>query len=134
MVLSTYCKQRIVQLYFERRVSYGNITRVLAAEELKVHKRTVWVTIKRYKEHGMISCLPGSGRRFRLTPKMLTIIEQRMQEDDETTAGQLVRILHAPGHAASKQTIIRARTLLGWTFHGSWYCQMIRNVKEKRVE
>lgn len=82
----------------------------------------------------MISCLPGSGRRIRLTPKMLTIIEQRMQEDDETTAGQLVRILHAPGHAASKQTIIRARTLLGWTFHGSWYCQMIRNAKEKRVE
>ena len=31
MVLTAYCKQRIVQLYFERRVLYGNNARVLAA-------------------------------------------------------------------------------------------------------
>ena len=36
MVLSRYCKQRIVQLYFERKVSYGRIAKVLAAEGLKV--------------------------------------------------------------------------------------------------
>lgn len=58
-----------------------------------------------------------------------------MQVDNEATAGQLVRILHAQGHAVFKQTIIRARTLLGWMFHGSRYCQMIRNAsKEERVE
>ena len=97
MVLSTYCKQRIVQLYFERRVSYGNIANILAAEGLKVPKKTVWATIKRYKEHGMIHRLPGSGRCFQLTPEMLAIIKERMQEDDETTASQLVRILNARG-------------------------------------
>ena len=32
MVLSAYSKQRIVQLYFERRLSYANVAKVLAAE------------------------------------------------------------------------------------------------------
>ena len=31
MILSHYCKQRIVQHYFERKVSYGRIAKVLAA-------------------------------------------------------------------------------------------------------
>ena len=135
MVLSTYCKQQIVHLYFERRLSYGNIAHVLAAEGLKVRKKMVWATIKRYKEHGTISRLPGSGRRFRQTPEMLAIVEEYMQEDDEMTAAQLLRILNTRGHSVSKPTIIRAKTLLGWTFHGSWNCQMIRNAnKERTVE
>jgi len=66
---------------------------------------------------------------------MPAIIEERMQEDDETTASQLVRILNEQGYTVSKPTIVRARKILGWTFHGSRYCQMIRNNnKEKRVE
>ena len=90
---------------------------------------------KKCKEHGTIHCLPGSGRCFQLTPEVLAIIEERMQEDDETTASQLVRILNAQGYTVSKPTIVRARKILGWTFHGSRYCQMIRNNnKEKRVE
>ncbi len=32
MVLSAYCKQWIVQLYFERRLSYANVAKVLAGE------------------------------------------------------------------------------------------------------
>ena len=58
-----------------------------------------------------------------------------MQGDDKITARELVPILHTRGNAVSKQTIIRARTLLGWTFHSSRYCQLIRNAnKEKRVK
>ena len=54
MVLTTHCKQRIVQLYFKQRVSYGNIANILAAEGLKVPKKMVWAMIKKYKEHGAI--------------------------------------------------------------------------------
>ena len=105
---------------------------VLAAEGLKVPKKTVWTTIK--NPHDTIHCLPGSGRCFQLEPERLAIIEERIQEDDETTASQLVRILNAQGYTISKPTIVRARNILGWTFHGSRYCQMIRNNnKEKRV-
>lgn len=47
-----YCKQRIVQLYFKGMVSYGNITKVLAAEGHRDPKQTVWDMTKKYKEHG----------------------------------------------------------------------------------
>ena len=90
MVLSRYCKQRIVQLYFERKVSYERIAKVLAAEGLKVPKKTIWTTISKYKGHGTPSCLPGSSRRFKLTPKALAMIEAQMQSDDETTATQML--------------------------------------------
>lgn len=86
MVLSVYCKQRIVQLYFERRVSYGNIAKVLAADRLKVPKKTIWATIKKGKEYGTLSHFPGSGRRFKLTLEILAIIDKCMKMDDETTA------------------------------------------------
>ena len=135
MVLSVYLKQRIVQLYFQRRVSYGVLAQVLAAEGFRVSKKAVWATIKKYKEHGTISRLPGSGRPFKLTRAMLDIIEAQMELDDETTATQLVRILEERGYKVSKSTIERARRILGWTFHGSRYCQLIQNAnKEKRVQ
>ena len=54
------------------------------------------------------------------------MIEERMRTDDETTATQLVKMVNAVGYNVSKSTIIRARKILGWTFHGSRYCQMIR--------
>ena len=79
MVLSRYCKQRIVQLYFERKVSYGRIAKVLAAEGLKKPKKTIWTTISKYKAHGTLSRLPGSGRCFKLMPKALAMIEAQMQ-------------------------------------------------------
>ena len=31
MVLTAYSKQQIIQLYFDRRISYGNVVKVLAA-------------------------------------------------------------------------------------------------------
>ena len=67
MVLTAYCKQRIIQLYFERRISYGNVAKVLTVEGFQVPKQTVWATIQKYKRHGTISRLPGSGRPFKLT-------------------------------------------------------------------
>ena len=42
MVLMAYCKQRIIQLYLEGLVTYGNISQVLAMEGLCVSKKTVW--------------------------------------------------------------------------------------------
>ena len=57
-----------------------------------------------------------------------------MQHDDETTAMQLHRLLTDHGYSISLRTILRCRTSLGWTFRGSAYCQMIRDVnKEKRL-
>ena len=55
-----------------------------------------------------------------------------MRTDDETTATQLVKMVNVVGYNVSKSTIIRARKILGWTFHGSRYCQMIRTQNKKK--
>ena len=39
MTVSVYCKQRIIQLYCERKASYGKIAEILKAEGLKSSKR-----------------------------------------------------------------------------------------------
>ena len=67
MVLSAYCKQQIVQLYFERKIFCERVAQVLVAEGFRASKQTVWAALSKYKAHGMISRLPGSGRPFKLT-------------------------------------------------------------------
>ena len=57
-----------------------------------------------------------------------------MRLDDETSVYQLHRLLTDKGYSISLQTILRCRTSLGWTFRGSVYCQLIREVnKGKRL-
>ena len=53
-----------------------------------------------------------------------------MKEDDETTTHQLHKLLVKRGHQLSIMTIMHCRKELGWTFRGSAYCQMIRDVNK----
>ena len=122
MFLMAYCKQQIIQLYFEGRLFYGHVAKVLAAEEFRVPKRAVWATKQKYKTHGTISHLRESGRPFKLTCEMLDAIEERMKQDDETTVTQLVKMLGECGFQISTRTVERARKALGLTFHSSRYC------------
>ena len=56
----------------------------------------------------------GSGRPLKLTREMLDAIEERMKQDDETTAAtQLVKILGECGFKISTCTVERARKTLG---------------------
>ena len=90
----------------------------------------VWKFIKRYEEDGTIARRPGSGSPSVITQEVAAIVENQMQ----TTAIQLRRILAAEGHALSLITIQRSQTHLGWTFRGSVYCQLICDAnKEKRL-
>ena len=68
-------------------------------------------------------------------PDTLAIIEEQKRADDETIVTQLVKIVNAAQYDVSKSTIVQAWKILGWTFHSSRYCQMIRTQnKEKRME
>ena len=91
--------------------------------------------LKHYEDIGTIVRKPGSGRPTRITAEIKCIVEEQMQTDDETTAHQLHHLLVSKGYDISLRTILRCRTSLGWTFRGSTYCQMIREVnKEKRLQ
>ena len=67
-------------------------------------------------------------------PRVEATIESQMEDDDETTASQLQTLLSSKGCSLSLSTIQRSRSRMGWTFRGSAYCQLIRDVnKEKRL-
>ncbi len=54
---------------------------------------------------------------------------------DDTTAVQLHELLLRSGIFISLSTVNRSRRVLGWTFHGTRYCQMIRLPnKTKRLD
>ena len=88
MTLSMYCTL-IIQLYFERKVSYRYIAKVLKTEGMVVPPKTIWKTIQKYKTHGMFTHLPGSGRPFMLNSDILRVVEDQMNDEDDTTATQL---------------------------------------------
>ena len=84
---------------------------------------------------GTIARNPGSGRPSKITAEVKRIVDEKMEEDDETTAVQLHQLLINKGFNISLRTVLRCRSSLGWTFRGSSYYQLIRDVnKTKRLE
>ena len=68
-----------LQLYSDSDCSYGDIERVLRHEGKIVPKKTIWAIIKKYKEHGTIGRLAGSGRQPKLTAEVLALVEAKMR-------------------------------------------------------
>ncbi len=64
-----------------------------------------------------------------MTTIIKAIVEEQTTDDDETTAHKLCILLVK----SDSQDDFRCRSILGWTFQGNAYCQLIRTVnKEKR--
>ena len=135
MVLSVYAKQRIVHLvYVEGRDNRVEVARLLHKEGIVTTRKSVAAFLRRYEIDGTIERRQGSGRPTKLSMEVLRIVEIQMRTDDETTAVQLHKLLASLGHEVSLTTILNSRRLLGWTFRGSAYCQLIRQPnKVKRL-
>ena len=102
---------------------------------MKASRRGIAKFLHRYETTGSIARKAGSGRPTKITTEIKAAVEQQMQLDDETSAVQLHAILLNKGYSISLPTILRCRSALGWTFHGSSYCQLIREAnKTKRLE
>ena len=59
-----------------------------------------------------------------------------MEEDNETTATQLHKMLEEKGYNLSLKTIITCCSQLGWTYYSSKYCQLVHTCtrnEEKRL-
>ena len=134
MAYCKYTKQRIL-FYWFKRIKPGTIALKLKEEGIDASRVGVWKFLKRYENHGTIQRKPGSGRRSKITAEVLDIVNKKMEEDDETTAVQLQKLLAEKGYQLSHHTILRSRAKLGWMFRGSAYCQLIRDAnKVKRLE
>ena len=131
---TTYKRQRIV-FFHNQGHKAPTISRLLREEGLSASRRGIDKFLTKFKQTGSIGRRPGTGRPSKITAEVKAIVEEKMQEDDETTAYQLHRLLRSRGYIISIQTILRCRTALGWTFRGSSYCQLIRHVnKVKRLD
>lgn len=119
MVLSVYCKQRILFYYSEGICSSNRIKRQLEeVDNIVISRVAIWKFLRRYAELQCLSRKEGSGRPSKITPEVKVIVERQMEVDDETTACQLHKILNNKGFSLSLSTILRCRKELGWTFRG----------------
>ena len=134
MVFSTYTKLRIVHYHSKGYKAYTIANLMLENDGIVISRHGVAKFIKVYQATGSIERRPGSGRMSSITWKIKELVEEKMQDDDETTATQLYRMLQDQGITISLRTVLRCRTILGWTFRGSAYCQLIREEnKAKRL-
>ncbi len=133
MVYSRYTKQRILHLHLYQHQRPPTISKILEKEGIKVSRRGTLKLLSRYYRYGTIARKPGSGRPSLVTAEVKNIVEAQMQKDDETTAYQLHSLLNSLGYPLSLRTILQCRTALGWTFRGSSYCQLIRDVNKVRL-
>ena len=119
MVMSLYCKQRILFYYAEGIRSSNGLKQQLEEEDGIIMSRVaIWKFLRRYKESQCLSRKEGSGRRSKITPEVKSIVERQMDVDDEITAQQLHKILTHEGFLLSLSTILRCQKKLGWTFRG----------------
>ena len=125
MVLSIYEKQRI-HYYNRKGLLPSQIVSALKVNDIHTTRQTVARFLRRFQQTQTIAQKEGSGRPSKITPEVRYIVDQAMKNDDETTATQLHKLLTAQGISITFSTIIRCRSMLGWTFRGSKYCQLIR--------
>lgn len=127
--LPTYARERIQQLS-HRGGTVPEVVEALNQERILTCRQTVWRIL-----HGTIRPLQKSKRPTRLGVTVLQTINDMMQRDDETTAKELVVTLRANGITLSTTTARKGQHLLGWTRHGTAYCQLIRAPNHaKRLE
>ena len=133
MVFSCYQKQRIL-VYYGKGYKAPTIAKLLHEEGLQCSRVGVAKFIKKFQDTGNINRHVGSGRPSKVISEIKQVVKEQMQQDDETTALQLHRILTDKGYHISLRTILRCRTSLGRTFLGSAYCQHIHESnKVKRL-
>lgn len=135
MVFSIYTRQRILNMHWKGYKVSAIVEHLVLEDQIVVSKQGVWQFIKHYRQCGTIARKPGSGLPPKLSPAIQQLIEQTMQQDDETSVTQLQAKLASLGIYVSLATIVHNRVQLGWTYCGSAYCQLIRQQnKEKRLE
>ena len=123
MVLSDYSKLRILSLHWRGYKVSTIVDHLVLEDGIRASMQGVRQFLKRYGNHGTITRKPGSGLPGKLTPsaKMMT----RLLHSCNSTYGLYV----------SLTTILRNRHQLGWVYHGSAYCQLIRQAnKQKQLD
>lgn len=133
--LTIHSKKAIVKLHSQGQSCSSIVQQLHCEYDISISRQTVNRFLLQHKMSRPLTRRLGSGRPSKITPDVLRVVEAKMQADDETTAVQLLDLLRRSGIQISLSTVKRCRLSLGWTFHGTRYCQMIREPnKLKRLD
>ena len=73
----------------------------------------IYKFINKYETFGTFSIVPGASRPTLITSEIKQLVDQTMEEDNETTATQLCEILIEKEHKMSLKTLIWCHDQLG---------------------
>ena len=102
-----YTKQRIV-LYSNIGLTACRITKELRQEGYRTTRQGVAKFLKWYRSRGSIARKPGSCCLTKITQEALSIVEEAMTLNDETTAVQIHYILRERGIEISLRTVLHS--------------------------
>lgn len=85
----------------------------LKEEDIFVSKRSLCLLIKKYKLHGTILDLPRPVPPGKLSLEHLKMIDNALEQDDETSTAELRAMLREAGVRVSLSTVQRTKRKLG---------------------
>ena len=131
--LTMYARERIQQMLCKGSTC-REVATTLSQEGIHTCHQTMWRLERHIKVHGSALPLPKSGGPTKLTDTALEKIDDAMLQDDEATTKELVVALQGAASIHVKVYCPKGHRLLGWTFRGAAYCQLIRvQNREKRL-
>ena len=107
-LFSKYKRQRIVSLWHDSYKAQENSEISKNKENLPATRQGIQKFLKKYEECGTVGKREGVGRKTKISA-----VDDKMMEDDETTAKELQRMLSEHGHHISERTALKCRTELG---------------------
>jgi transposase len=109
--LSTYAKNRILNLRFQKHNKITQIVKALVKEDIKVSRQSVSTFLKRYLETDSIHDKPRTGRKRKLTNDEIQLIGEITRLNRDITARAIKDHLNLN---VSTYTILRATKLFEW--------------------
>lgn len=115
-----------------------DILRILEDQDnFTISRRHLSKFINRYETTACLNPPPPKKRKSpKTTPEVLSFIDRKMEENDETTSTDLSRMIKSElSLEISDSTLRHVRKKLGWLSSGSKYCQLVREPnRAKRLE
>ena len=135
--LNDALKTKVVSLLYDGKQQKQILEKLKSEENFTIGRRHLAKFIKRFKETNSIQNKPKPGPPVKdVTPELLNYIDKKMEENDETTAADLQRLIEKNFNLSlSISKIKRIRRKLGWLSTSTKYCQLVREVnRAKRLE
>lgn len=134
--LSLYARQRNVSLHQLGKNVSEIASKIREEDNINASRPAVSLFLRRFRESGTLYDKPRAGRNKKLVIRHFDIIDEEMRRKDELSSIELAHILLARCDIeVSPRTVRRVRKKLGWTWCGTKYCQLVKDVnKPKRME